>query len=114
MMMMMKMKLIDSIDYTPCPTDIEQYNKNGFIIIRNFLSQDQAQQIRAIAASDEIMAKNAYEKEDSYGLKSRVTLWYEPGEDVFGRLSCSDRLLQEMTAFLGGRAELFHAKLMQK
>lgn len=106
--------MTNKADYTPNAQDIAHYNKNGFIIIRNFLTQDHARQIREIAASDKVMEKNAYEKEDASGLKSKVTLWYEPGEDIFGRLSCSQRLLQEMSAFLGGKAEFFHAKLMQK
>ncbi len=107
-------KLSAKADYTPSSQELEHYDTYGFVIMRGFLTPDQAQTIKKIAESDDNMLQNAYEKEDASGLKSKVTLWYDPGEDVFGRLSCSQRLLQEMGAFLGGKAEFFHAKLMQK
>ncbi len=102
------------MDYQPNIKQINDFHELGFVIIRNFLPKEQAQEIKEIASYDDIMAQNAYEKEDASGLKSKVTLWYEPGDDVFGRLSCSQRLLQEMSFFLSGNAEFFHAKLMQK
>lgn len=101
-------------DYRPNKKQTNEFHELGFVIIRNFLPKEQAYKIKEIASHDDIMAINAYEKMDASGLKSKVTLWYEPGEDVFGRLSCSHRLLQEMGCFLGGNAEFFHAKLMQK
>ena len=90
------------------------FAKQGYVIIRNFLPSDTALKLKQIAASDEAMADNAYERLDASGRKSKVTLWYEPGEDVFGRLSTSDRLITDMSDCLGGKAEFFHAKLMQK
>jgi len=91
-----------------------QFRENGFAIVPQFLPAEQAKTLKNIAADDMVMADNSYEKLDAAGRKSKVTLWYEPGEDVFGRLSCSDRLTSEMSAFLGGDAYFFHAKLMQK
>lgn len=90
------------------------FKSEGYIIVRNFLPAKTAKKLKDIAVNDDVMAQNAYEKLDASGRKSKVTLWYEPGEDVFGRLSCSDRLREEMAACLGGRVEFFHAKLMQK
>ena len=88
--------------------------RDGYAIVRNFLPVETARALKEIAANDAVMAENAYERLDASGRKSKVTLWYEPGEDVFGRLSCSDRMIAYMSDYLGGGAEFFHAKLMQK
>lgn len=92
----------------------EAFQVSGYVIVRNFVPEHTARQLKEIAANDKALRQNAYERLDASGRKSKVTLWYEPGDDVFGRLSCSDRLLADMADCLGGRAEFFHAKLMQK
>lgn len=93
---------------------LKSFTDLGFMVTRNFLQGETASAIRKIAAKDEAIAKNVHERQDSAGRKSKVTLWYEPGDDVFGRLSCSDKMINHMTACLGGPVEFFHAKLMQK
>lgn len=93
---------------------LKTFVDEGFVTVRNFLPAETARTLRKIAAEDEAIAKNAHERRDSAGRKSKVTLWYEPGDDVFGRLSCSDRMINYMSVCLGGRVEFFHAKLMQK
>lgn len=100
--------------YLTSPDVIEKFQKHGFAIVRQFLSADDAFCLKNLAADDGALADFGHERLDATGRKSKLTLWYEPGNDVFGRVSCSNRLLTEMSAFLGGEAQFFHAKLMQK
>lgn len=92
----------------------DEFARNGYVILREFLPEATAHALKDMAAADKVMADNAYERTDADGRKSKVTLWYEPGEDVFGRLSCSDRMIAQIGDCLGGAACFFHAKLMQK
>jgi len=91
-----------------------EFDSLGYTIIRSFIPPSTAQSLNAIAEQDKIMAENSHAVLDSDGRESKLTLWYEPGDDVFGRLSCSDLLLDYMQAFLGGPVSFFHAKLMNK
>jgi len=95
-------------------TNRKIFAEQGFVIIPNFIPASQANTLKQSAARDQVIAKNAYERTDASGLKSKVTLWYEPGDDVFGRLSCSDKMIKLLSDCMGGEACFFHAKLMQK
>lgn len=91
-----------------------EFDRLGYTIIREFIPPCTAKTLNAIAQHDKVMAQNAHAVLDSDGRESKLTLWYEPGDDVFGRLSCSDLLLDYMQSFLGGEVSFFHAKLMNK
>ena len=91
-----------------------EFDKNGYVIIRNFLSRDIANRLKDIAQQDKVMRDHAHAVLDSDGRESKLTLWYTPGDDVFGRLSGSALLLDYMQHFLGGPVSFFHAKLMNK
>jgi len=95
-------------------TNSATFQDQGYVILKDFLPASTAKTLKDIAAEDQVMANNAYERTDAAGRKSKVTLWYEPGDDVFGRLSCSDKMIASVGDCLGGGAEFFHAKLMQK
>jgi len=92
----------------------QKFQAEGYVIVRNFLPADSAARLKQISVNDSTIAEHAFERMDASGRASKVTLWYEPGDDVFGRLSRSDRLLAEMSDVLAGPADFFHAKLMQK
>ncbi len=92
----------------------ETFVDQGYVILRGFVPSETAKALKDIAADDKVMAANAYARTDAAGRQSKVTLWYEPGDDVFGRLSCSDKMIGAVGACLGGEAAFFHAKLMQK
>lgn len=94
--------------------EIATFEGQGYLVVREFLTRDIAERMRALLAADQAVSANAYERLDSSGRRSRVTLWYTPGNDVFGRLSCSSRMLATLATLLGGPVSFFHAKLMQK
>lgn len=96
------------------PEMIEEFHRAGFVIVPEFVPADTARRLKDLATKDEALSQNAYEKRDASGRMSKVTLWYEPGDDVFGRLSSTDRMISDMSDCLGGPAEFYHAKLMQK
>lgn len=93
---------------------IQLFHDQGFIVIKGFISANAAGRFKQHALSDPAIAQNAYERADADGRKSKVTLWYDPGDDIFGRLSRSDKMTDITGACLGGEACFFHAKLMQK
>lgn len=98
----------------PCAADVAKFQDQGYLVVRHFLPCAVAARMRELLALDRAVSANAYERRDGSGRLSRVTLWYAPGDDVFGRLSCSSRMVATIAALLGGPASFFHAKLMQK
>ena len=98
------------------PEQIEQYNKDGYIIIKNFLSKAEVDKMYSIAVQDDAMAKNALDLNDQTGKKTKLSLWFTPGNDIFGYLSRSERIVNRVAQIMDSNAPVchFHSKLMQK
>ena len=95
---------------------INSYHKDGYIIIKNFCSKQEVDKMYGIAIQDDAMAKNALDLNDQTGKKTRLSLWFTPGNDIFGYLTRSERIINRVAQLLDSSAPVchFHSKLMQK
>src|SRR5882757_6786260 len=95
---------------------VEEYNRDGYIIIKNFCSPAEIDKLYGTAVDDDAMRKNAVDVNDKSGKKARLSLWFTPGNDVFGYLTRSEKMVSTVAQLLGGDAPVchFHSKLMQK
>lgn len=95
---------------------IRQYHKDGYVLVRNFCSKDEIERLYGVALQDDAMKKNALDLNDLSGKKTRLSLWFTPGNDVFGYLTRSQRMIDAVSKLLDGDSEVchFHSKLMQK
>lgn len=95
---------------------IKQYHKDGYIIIKNFCSKEEVGKMYSIAVHDNAMAKNALDLNDQTGKKTKLSLWFTPGNDIFGYLTRSERVVNRVAQILDSEAPVchFHSKLMQK
>ncbi len=108
------MKNMSSNQFTS--DQIKQYNKEGYIIIKNFCSKEEVDKMYRIAVHDNAMAKNALDLNDQTGKKTKLSLWFTPGNDIFGYLTRSERVVNRVAQILESDAPVchFHSKLMQK
>ncbi len=111
---------------------IEQYKKDGYLIINGFLNPEEVEKLYEVAIDDSAVSKNAINVNDSTGKRSKLSLWYKPGADIYGLLTRSQQLVNSVDQLLdkngdgsvnrgdGGptdhpvRVCHFHSKLMQK
>ena len=98
------------------PQQIEQYNEDGYLIVKGFLNTQEVSKLYKIAIDDKAMSNNAINVNDSTGKRSKLSLWYKPGDDVYGLLTRSENLVNSVDKLLDGEAKVchFHSKLMQK
>lgn len=98
------------------PEQIQQYHHDGYLIVRNFLSAAEIEKLHRVAVEDSAMSKHAINVNDSTGKRSKLSLWYKPGDDVYGLLTRRQSLVDAVDALLDGDAPVchFHSKLMQK
>ena len=97
------------------PDQVAQYQKDGYIIIKNFCSKDEVEKMYGIAIHDDAMSKNALDLNDQTGKKTKLSLWFTPGNDIFGYLTRSERMINRVAQILDSTAPVchFHSKLMQ-
>jgi len=93
----------------------EQYLIDGYLIIPDFLSTKGVELLYSIATGDQVMRSNAMDFNDQTNKSTKLTLWFTPGDDVYGLLIRSERIVNAVQTLLGeGEVCHFHSKLMQK
>ncbi len=95
---------------------LADYNRDGYLLVKNFCSQPEINKLYKTALEDDAMSKNALDLNDLSGKKTRLSLWFTPGNDVFGYLTRSKKMISSVAQLLDGDAPVchFHSKLMQK
>ena len=95
---------------------IAAYNRDGYLIIKNFISSEAVDKLYGIATSDDTLTKHAFDLNDQTGKKTKLTLWYTPGNDAYGLLTKSKRIVDSVADLLEGDSPIchFHSKLLQK
>jgi ectoine hydroxylase-related dioxygenase (phytanoyl-CoA dioxygenase family) len=98
------------------PSQVKDYQKEGYLLIRNFCNSKETDRLYQVAVEDDAMRKNALDLNDQSGKKTKLSLWFTPGNDVFGFLTRSERMVRSVAALLDSEAPVchFHSKLMQK
>jgi phytanoyl-CoA hydroxylase len=95
---------------------ILEYQRDGYLIVRKFLSSKEVKKLYNIAQEDGALRKHAFDLNDQTGKKTKLTLWYKPGDDAYGLLTKSRRMVESVDKLMDGDAPVchFHSKLMQK
>jgi ectoine hydroxylase-related dioxygenase (phytanoyl-CoA dioxygenase family) len=95
---------------------IADYNRDGYLLVKNFCSKPEIDKLYKTALDDDAMRKNALDLNDQSGKKTKLSLWFTPGNDVFGYLTRSEKVVSSVAQFLDSDAPVchFHSKLMQK
>lgn len=98
------------------PEQVKSYQNDGYLIVKNFLSKEEVDKLYSIATGDSTLQKHAFDLNDQAGKKTKLTLWYTPGNDAYGLLTKSKRMVDNANLLLDGDAPVchFHSKLMQK
>ena len=97
-------------------TQLESYKNDGYLVVKGLFSQEEIDKLYNSVVENSIMQKNAMDLNDQTGKKTKLTLWFTPGDDVFGYLIRSERIVNQVWQMLGNESAVchFHTKLMQK
>jgi ectoine hydroxylase-related dioxygenase (phytanoyl-CoA dioxygenase family) len=97
-------------------TQIKSYHQDGYLILKSFFSKAEVDKMYGTALQDDAMRKNALDLNDQTGKKTKLSLWFTPGNDIFGYMTRSQRMIQAISPLLDSDAPVchFHSKLMQK
>jgi ectoine hydroxylase-related dioxygenase (phytanoyl-CoA dioxygenase family) len=98
------------------PQQIDDYHRDGYIIVKGLFSRPEVERLYEVATKDVVISKNSYDVKDGSGKRSKLALWFTPGDDLYGLVTRSKRLVASVARLLDGSAPVchFHSKLMQK
>jgi len=102
--------------YNLTAQQIKSYQQDGYIIIPGFFNRQEIEKLYKVALEDEMIRKNSFDLNDQSGKKTKLALWYTPGNDIYGLLTRSERIVQAANKLLDGTDPVchYHSKLMQK
>jgi ectoine hydroxylase-related dioxygenase (phytanoyl-CoA dioxygenase family) len=98
------------------PQQLADYDRDGYLRIKGFCSPEEVALVYRVAIEDSAMQQHAFDLNDQSGKKTKLSLWFTPGNDVFGYLARSRRMVAAVGQLLDSDAPVchFHSKLMQK
>jgi ectoine hydroxylase len=94
--------------------DKQSFDRDGFVIKRGFFSSDEIGAVINAFHVDQSIHKRAHGVDDGQGGATEIALWNEPGEDSFGALARSERLVRSVEGLLGGEVYHYHSKITMK
>ncbi len=102
--------------YQLTPEQVAAYHRDGYVIVKGFLATEEIRKLQEIAFTDGTLRKHAFDLNDQTGKKTKLTLWYSPGNDAYGLLTKSRRMVEAASTLMEGASAVchFHSKLMQK
>ncbi|CAN5212569.1 phytanoyl-CoA dioxygenase family protein [soil metagenome] len=95
---------------------VTAFHRDGYVIVPSFFSKEEIDKLYSIATGDQVVKQNAVDLNDQSGRKTKLTLWFTPGNDVYSMLLRSERMVNSVAKLLDSDAPVchFHTKLMQK
>lgn len=92
-----------------------QYDRDGYLVLKGAFSPEEIDLLYSLAVSDKVLRNNALDLNDQSGKRTRLSLWFTPGDDAYGLLTRSQKTIDIVQLLLGeGEVCHFHSKLMQK
>jgi ectoine hydroxylase-related dioxygenase (phytanoyl-CoA dioxygenase family) len=92
-----------------------QYDHDGYLIVPNFVNSNEAELLYRLATADDAISSNAFDLNDQSGKRTKLTLWFTPGDDTFSLLTRRQTVVNDVQLLLGeGEVCHFHSKLLQK
>lgn len=93
---------------------IAAFHRDGYILVRSLFDNEEANILRETAKADAAFKKNAYDLKDGEGGATKLVLWNKVGEDVYGTVARSPRIVDAMEQLLGDEVYHYHSKMSIK
>src|SRR5260370_41370160 len=82
------------------PQQVGAYHKDGYVLVKSFCNKEEADVLFNTAIEDNAMKNNALDLNDQSGKKTKLSLWFSPGNDVFGYLTRSVKMVHYIAQLL--------------
>lgn len=94
--------------------DRAAFDRDGYVLKQGFFDAGEVSLLRRAIAVDPAIARNVTRLHDSRGASTELALWNHPGDDLFGMVARSARVVDGMETLLRGAVYHYHSKLTMK
>jgi len=93
---------------------VAAFDRDGFVLVEGMFSQEEADVLlKAVGEASRVDA-HTFEARDVDGNVSKLSLWTDIGEDAFGAVSASPRIVNSMQILLRENVCHWHSKVILK
>ena len=96
------------------PQERSDYERDGFIIVRNLFSEEEINLLGQTARADNAMDKSSSSMDDGEGNAVRLALWNHPGDGIYGMIARCRKLVDRVEDLLDDEAYHYHSKMVLK
>ena len=93
---------------------VSDFQGNGFLIVRNLFDAEETGILRAAAQADSSFEHHVHNIDDVDGGKAQLVLWNEAGENLWGAVARSERIVNTMEQLLNDEVYHYHSKMSIK
>ena len=104
--------------------EIARYHKEGFVYKKQLFSAEEMELFYSTIKNDSIVTGKSYTRKDAVGFYSKLSLWNNPGVNMYGAVARSARIVDNVETLLSGwshglsagreEAYHYHSKVMIK
>lgn len=99
----------------PLTTDeLATYTREGCLMQRGLFAEDEVGLVLEAAEKDVSLRQHAFGRDDGEGGNVRLALWNHPGDDVYGAVARSARVVERAEQLVGGEVYHYHSKMILK
>ncbi|MBY0586163.1 phytanoyl-CoA dioxygenase family protein [bacterium] len=96
------------------PEERRSFEQDGFIVVPALLSLPEVNLLLSTARGDRSVEDGALQRSDGEGGITRLKVWNQEGDDVYGLVARSRRVVERMQTLLGDEVYFYHSKMMLK
>lgn len=102
------------IDGPLTTAQLNQYEQNGYLKISGLFDAEEIDLLGRAAKEDRVIDAMSFDRSDGAGGNIRLSLWSEPGDNLYGMFARCSRIVGAMEQLLGGPVGHYHSKMIMK
>jgi ectoine hydroxylase len=95
-------------------TGVAQFDRDGYVIVKGLFDTEEMDILSTTAKNDKAMDEHAMKIADGEGATLRLTLWNKAGDDLWGLVARTHRVVDRMEQLLRGEVYHYHSKMSIK
>lgn len=95
-------------------SQIAAFQRDGYVLVRSVFDREETDILRQTAKADAAMKNHSYDLKDGEGGATKLVLWNNAGEDVYGTVARCPRIVHAMEQLLGDEVYHYHSKMSIK
>jgi len=93
---------------------VQQFHRDGYLLVPNLLDDVETALLKQAAVADQRLQDAGMDVKDTAGRRTNLSLWNHPGDDIYGAVARSARIVDGMQQLLGDEVYHYHSKMSAK